>query len=804
MEAHSIADALAGLDHRLLTACDVEERRAKRLAGGGNAGWEGVRDLVRPHLGDLVPEPTGPFEDLVDSGPLGDLGRALGLSAVELEIVLVVLAPHVEPRYQSVYAVLQDDLNQPLATERLLRAVLGVGGFTPDLVAATLSDGGALCRSGVVSSPAGPFPPLARPFDLAADVVAALLGRSRPPVAGVTQQRWSVGSGAATEPAPFLVVFGPGDREGTARARASSATELLLVELPASLDAARQVARSAWRIGATTGALPVLDGRPLRADDGAALGAELEALVRDVGGRAWMLAVDALPLAVPQVPVLATGWSERRAAWIEAAGRVGIAIDRDGAGRLATRHRLTGVEIDRVVAAAPAARPVTPPVTWSPGEAEAALDAVASSLGFVHVERSSLTIPARSFDDLVLRDTTRQALERLIYYVRHRDRVADALALGARHRVEKGPLVLFSGRSGTGKTLAAEALAGSLGRPLHTVDLARLVSKYVGETEQHIDEVLTQAERGSVALFFDEADAIFANRVERASSSSEQFANMLVGYLLQRIEVHDGLVILATNLRQAIDEAFLRRFQFRIEFPLPDADERARIWDLLLPGPADRAPDLDLAAVGRDHRLAGGDIRNAALKAVFLAEERGDRVGREDLDRAVALEMLELGRLSRRPAGAEVDDGHVEADRGTLLRSCLEALRDRIDDHLRSRFLKEIHVVHGSPTEDRLAGRRPAVSLDLFRIAAGRPPVGLRAGFIVSAWSSLAEEESELLGVVNEALSGHGPSLIAGREATIRLQESHDFDLLHRYWTSHEHPVRPSLVVDVDLPVSGA
>lgn len=788
-QSSALADALRRLDHRLLAACNAEERRAHRLAGSGSTGWDGVRDLIRPDVAELAGEDIDEAEPLAPvAEPFSRLARSLGLTFIEQDIVLVTLAPHIEPRYQAVYAVLQDDLDQPLATERLLRTVMAPCGVGAQAVAAAVGDGAPLRRAGILTSPPTPYPPLARPFDLAQDVAAVLTASAHLPVAGAPSHRWEVGRGDVTATAPFLVMFGIGDRWAFARGAAEPATGLLEVELPPDPAAAHRAATSAWRLGAARGAIPVLDVTALREPDRAALARHLDSLVREVGGRAWLLSPDALPLTVPQVPVSPSTWADRRATWISAVEARGGSLDLLAAGRLASRHRLSGTDLERALDAA---------VSLD----EEGLHSAASRMAFGHVDRSNLTVPTRCFDDIVMRDTTEQALWRLLYFVRHRDRVAVERGLGRRHRVERGPLVLFSGRSGTGKTLAAEALAGALDRPLHTVDLAQLVSKYIGETEKHIDDVLRQAERANAVLFFDEADAIFANRVEKSSSATEQFANMLVGYLLQRIEVHDGLVILATNLRQAIDEAFLRRFQFRIEFPLPERDERVRIWDLLLPTGGGRADDLDLDAIGRTHRLSGGDIRNAALKAVFLAEERGHPVGQADLEEAVALEMLELGRLSRRPEHAAGDDG-AEPDRGALLRACVDAFHDELDAYLRTRFLKEIHVVHGSPTEDRLAGRRPAISLALFRMAAERSGSALRIGFIVSAWSSRAEEESELLGVVHEALSTIELRPVDDRTVTVRLQESHDFDLLHRFWTSHDHPVRPSLVLDVDIPAA--
>jgi hypothetical protein len=155
-----------------------------------------------------------------------------------------------------------------------------------------------------------------------------------------------------------------------------------------------------------------------------------------------------------------------------------------------------------------------------------------------------------------------------------------------------------------------------------------------------------------------------------------------------------------------------------------------------------------------------------------------------------------MGRLSRQP---QPPDNATGADRGELLRASLDDVHDQLAVWLRQRFLKEIHIVHGSPTDQVMAGRRPAVSVALFRVAARRGDDGLRAGFVVSAWSHRAEEESELLGVVHEALTGMALSPAHGRDARLRIQESHDFDLLHRFWSSHGQPMRASVVVDVEI-----
>ena len=184
-------------------------------------------------------------------------------------------------------------------------------------------------------------------------------------------------------------------------------------------------------------------------------------------------------------------------------------------------------------------------------------------------------------------------------------------------------MALFSGPSGTGKTLAAEIVAGDLGLDLFKLDLSAVVSKYIGETEKNLEEVFDAAGAGNVVLFFDEADALFGKRSE-VKDARDRYANIEVSYLLQRLEAYDGLVVLATNFERNIDDAFLRRIHARVEFPLPDEAERKAIWDANLPA--------DGAARRRRHRLPrrrasscpAASIRNAAMRAAFAAAGRRD------------------------------------------------------------------------------------------------------------------------------------------------------------------------------------
>jgi SpoVK/Ycf46/Vps4 family AAA+-type ATPase len=192
--------------------------------------------------------------------------------------------------------------------------------------------------------------------------------------------------------------------------------------------------------------------------------------------------------------------------------------------------------------------------------------------------------------------------------------------------------------------MAAEIVAGELGLDLYRIDLSAVVSKYIGETEKNLEKIFQAADQGDAVLLFDEADAIFAKRSE-VRDAHDRYANVEVAYLLQRVEAYEGLIILTTNLRGNIDEAFLRRLDAVVEFPVPEEAERLAIWRRALPPQAPLAADADLAFLARKFKLAGGHIRNIALTAGFLAAADGGAIGMQHLARATRREYQKLGKL---------------------------------------------------------------------------------------------------------------------------------------------------------------
>lgn len=252
----------------------------------------------------------------------------------------------------------------------------------------------------------------------------------------------------------------------------------------------------------------------------------------------------------------------------------------------------------------------------------------------------ALEVPCRaSWDELVLPPACQRGLEEFVYWVTYRHRVEREW--GA--RLPGGPLALFAGPSGTGKTLAAEVIAASLGRRLYRVDLGMLVSKYIGETEKNLNALFDAAHGRDVMLLFDEADSLFGRRGD-VREARDRYANMEVSHLLARIERHQGPCVLTTNLRQHLDPAFARRFQAVIEFPRPDAVARAELWRRGFPPRAPLAPDLDADRLGAALELTGGQIRNAALHAAFLAAAEDASVTFAHVARAVMSELAKDGR----------------------------------------------------------------------------------------------------------------------------------------------------------------
>jgi SpoVK/Ycf46/Vps4 family AAA+-type ATPase len=267
-------------------------------------------------------------------------------------------------------------------------------------------------------------------------------------------------------------------------------------------------------------------------------------------------------------------------------------------------------------------------------ESVTSLDALAQRVSVAH-----------TWDDIVLPADVMRQLQEIAGQVAQRSQVYEHWGFGASLGRGRGIAALFSGPSGTGKTMAAEILANELRLDLFRIDLSGVVSKYIGETEKNLRKVFDAAEASGAILFFDEADALFGKRSE-VKDSHDRYANIEVNYLLQRMEDYRGLAILATNMKSHLDQAFLRRLRFVVEFPFPDADRRAEIWRKVFPAAAP-VDALDYRALSH-LEIAGGNIRNIAVNAAFLASGANRAIQMADVFRAAKREYVKIERLPMR------------------------------------------------------------------------------------------------------------------------------------------------------------
>ncbi|NJK65806.1 MAG: ATP-binding protein [Microcoleus sp. CSU_2_2] len=252
--------------------------------------------------------------------------------------------------------------------------------------------------------------------------------------------------------------------------------------------------------------------------------------------------------------------------------------------------------------------------------------------------------PQYTWHDIILPADHQTQLREICNHTKYRNLVYEEWGFDRKLSLGKGLNVLFSGPPGTGKTMAAEVIASELQLDLYKIDLSQMVSKYIGETEKNLNRIFTAAANSNAILFFDEADALFGKRSE-VKDAHDRYANIEIGYLLQKMEEYEGLAILTTNLRGNMDDAFVRRLRFIIEFPFPNEPQRRQIWEKILPDPLPCSPDLNLDFLARRFEVTGANIRNIALAAAFLAADDGRIINMNHLLQAVRREYQKLGRI---------------------------------------------------------------------------------------------------------------------------------------------------------------
>ncbi|MFE6767751.1 AAA family ATPase [Streptomyces fimicarius] len=680
-------------DESIARLLDDEGARGFPAVDGSSAG-----DAVEGPLAEDAPDGL-PVED--DDSRLVALAREFGLTALDTEILLIALVPDLDDRFEAFYGYLNDDVSRRRPSIGLALGLCGVALSDP-AARARLAAGAPLRAGGLLLAEDLNRPFLSRALRVPDRVAAHLLGDDTPdPRLADLLAPWQAVPGVG-DPAPLAGVLAEGvalaylseDQGGAGTALAASALRMAgrrvlgldlarLAEDPSPAEAVRALVREARLTGAGLVCAP-LD----------AVSRERPGLLRLltatpvptvlVGRAPWDASWSAAPpllLHTPRVEPSARGalWRE---AYEQVAGAGAGAGFTSGAGAGHTSGHTpgagagAGAEAEAGAGHTPvASTPLLPPaiapdhllapflltpeqITGAARSAAQAARLAGGELTADHVRRGARAQNAAGLDrlarrieptvtwaDLVLPPDTHTQLRELTARARHRDRVLGEWGMRPGGGRGRGVSALFAGDSGTGKTMSAEVIAADLGLDLYTVDLATVIDKYVGETEKNLERIFTEAAGVNGVLLFDEADAIFGKRSD-VKDAHDRYANVESAYLLQRMESFDGLAILATNLRANLDDAFTRRLDLVIDFPVPDPEQRLLLWDRCLGPTLPRGTDLDLPFCAENFELAGGNIRSIAVTSAYLAAEAGGAVTMETVIHAIQREYQKLGRLT--------------------------------------------------------------------------------------------------------------------------------------------------------------
>lgn len=619
--------------------------------------------------------------------PLATIQERFGLSPFEVECMLVCIAPELEVRYQKIFGYLNDDVTQKYPSVDLLLRLLSM----PDESAACrsrLTPASPLLRDGLliwVEEQASGSPLsrclkvdpaivqfLFQDYKLDAELESVWLERDYPAEANAL---WSTNTDTASSINSHIaryrqqeatkrdrLVISVIGRSGSGRRHAVESACWQAGLGVITLDCARvikhprseQVIRRAFR-DSLLHASPLVLGNFEAVLQNVERGAEFRiALEQQIEERGWIVFV----LREEQ---------ESGGAWFPRHRHVAIHISELSnesrknlwAALLSDSTPLDAGEIDGI------AESLAVKFRLSPGQIAIAFRRCAHALGGkdadtsvwraqLHTEAAQISAPRLGalakkikplyhWPQLVLPEKKKELVRDVVRHVQQRRRVMEEWNFNSLMSRGKGLTVLFSGPPGTGKTMAAEVIANALQMDLYRIDLAGVVSKYIGETEKNLSRIFREAEYSDAILFFDEADALFGKRSE-VKDAHDRYANIEINYLLQQIESFEGVVVLATNMRQHLDEAFLRRIQVVVEFPMPAYEDRLSIWQQSFPQKAPLGPDVDFNFLARQFELAGGHITNIVLWAALLASEEGTDICMRHCIRATRRELEKIGR----------------------------------------------------------------------------------------------------------------------------------------------------------------
>lgn len=628
--------------------------------------------------------------------PLASLAESFQLGSFDLDVILVALAPELDLRYERLYGYLQDDVTRRRASVDLALNLLTSTAEEKLARHASFALEAPLIRHGLVHLVPDPHhvqpPLLAHYLKLDEQIVRMLTGQQgmdrrlenlcrlvradapadahkRLPLACAAPEALSNLFRRARHNGQALKLYFCG-RRGSGKLTAATALagecglDVLIADLarwPKNELDFEAALRVTFREAALKGSVLYIDGIDvLRRDEQSMQFARLmEAVAAQAGvvilsGSSPWVPDGRIPVEVVSVVFELPGFESRRAHWEANLAAEGVALAGRDLDALAGRFRLTPGQIEgatcsargrarwRAAMAADESGESTGPHE-SPIILADLFTAARAQCGHELAKLARKVEPKQTWDDIVLPPDPTSQLREVCEQARFRHLVYGEWGFDRKLSLGKGLNALFAGPPGTGKTMAAEVIAHELQLDLYKIDLSQVVSKYIGETEKNLDRIFTAAESANAILLFDEADALFGKRSE-VKDSHDRYANVEIGYLLQKMEEYEGVAILATNLRRNLDEAFVRRMHFVVDFPFPDEAHRRRIWEVTFPRQAPIAAEVDYGALAREVKLAGGNIKNIALGAAFYAAADGRVINPAHLARAARREHQKLGR----------------------------------------------------------------------------------------------------------------------------------------------------------------
>jgi SpoVK/Ycf46/Vps4 family AAA+-type ATPase len=664
----------------------ISDEQVDALVRGTNAGGMDLRQL------DLAAEQARVNRGIDRSAksPFALLSREFGLSPLEQDIVLVVLAPEIEPKYEMLYAYLNNDVGKKTPTLDLIARLLSHDERSKLDVRAALTCDAALLGQGLLRWLASSERHASTNAGLAlhGSLPDFLLGlgfhdhsgacelQSRTELAAQreaidqamrsrlqrTARAWARGAGVA----PIWILHGRD--EALRRNAATSLCQMLDLNM-LTFDVTALPRRHEDFAAALHDALlrqRLIDAglRLVGIDkfhDGEGKLAEALAAVRNLRQARRPVFIDCesageLAQLLRDTHVISIGVPElerrgRSVAWHRALATHRVAASPQAIEAVANGFALTSEQIRRAAQAV-----ADEHSDEDPPEISAAQLATAAR---AHSDQSIARIAQRldlpfEWNDLVLPPVTIRRLRDIVHAIRDRHLVFGDWGF-SRRSGGFGLRILFAGPSGTGKTMAAATIAHELGVDIYRIDISQTVSKYIGETEKNLDKIFHAATHANAILFFDEADALFGKRSE-VKDAHDRYSNIETAYLLQKLEEYQGVVFLASNLSRNIDSAFSRRLNFVVDFPPPDKQDRERLWRLMLASGAPVSNDVDIAFLAAQFPLTGGDIRNVTLDAAFLAARSDERsVTMKSLIVALGRQVTKQGRA---PSAAEFKQHH--------------------------------------------------------------------------------------------------------------------------------------------------